>query len=200
MNNDFYRILGVNESATKDEIKSAYRNLSKNYHPDVNPSSNAAFVFSLIKEAYDNLYDDKRRLTYDIGRRTTHNTYATWKKETSDQQSYSSGDPITKRISLNKIGKILFANVIKLICLPILLFLVLMDNLFMLLCAITEYIGGALILISIIITATTLYNGDFKDLWMPLLILTIGGVSTKLAFFLSTLISDLRDKFIYYIY
>ena len=40
---DHYATLGVNKNATPDEIKKAYRNLSKQYHPDVNPAGEAKF-------------------------------------------------------------------------------------------------------------------------------------------------------------
>ena len=52
---DYYEILGLKKGATQEEIKAAYRKLSKKYHPDVNDAANASVVFRLINEAYNAL-------------------------------------------------------------------------------------------------------------------------------------------------
>ena len=63
---DYYDILGVSKSATKDEIKRAYRKIAVNNHPDRNPGDSAAENrFKEATEAYEILADDKRRQTYD---------------------------------------------------------------------------------------------------------------------------------------
>jgi len=62
---DYYAVLGVALDATPAEIKKAYRTLAKRYHPDVNPSSDAAARFREITEAYDTLIDPDRRRRYD---------------------------------------------------------------------------------------------------------------------------------------
>ena len=61
---DYYSILQISRSANAIEIKAAYRNLSKKYHPDVNSAQNATFLFIEIKEAYEVLIDDSRRFHY----------------------------------------------------------------------------------------------------------------------------------------
>lgn len=61
---DCYSILKISRSASSVEIEAAYRSLSKQYHPDVNKGQNASVIFMEIKEAYEVLFDDARRIHY----------------------------------------------------------------------------------------------------------------------------------------
>jgi len=64
---DYYKVLGVPESATDKEIRRAYRKLAKEHHPDSNPGHEE--TFKEISAAYDVLSDDEKRKAYDEVRR-----------------------------------------------------------------------------------------------------------------------------------
>ncbi len=77
MTKDLYEILGVNKTASTDELRKAYRALAKKNHPDANQGDTEAEErFKRISDAYDILGNPEKREQYDLMRKSGHNPFA----------------------------------------------------------------------------------------------------------------------------
>ena len=86
---DWYQVLQISRQASAGEIKSAYRQLAKKYHPDAHPGDQECEVrFREISEAYTILSDEKKRRKYDeeLGRQPQKSEHNDKKEETRADQ------------------------------------------------------------------------------------------------------------------
>ena len=100
MTKDYYKILGIAEFDTAENIKSAYRKLARKYHPDVaGNSSDALAKFKEINEAYEVLSNSVKKAEYDKARRFYN--YANSNKTKEEQYSKTTTNPQSKAKSFS---------------------------------------------------------------------------------------------------
>ncbi|MCR4734550.1 MAG: DnaJ domain-containing protein [Treponema sp.] len=89
---NYYEVLGVQKTASADEIKKAYRTLAFKYHPDRNPGDKAAEErFKEINAAYEILGDESKRRSYDLTGQTDYSqSYSGAQNSRQYQYTYSS--------------------------------------------------------------------------------------------------------------
>lgn len=86
---DYYEILGVSSLASSDEVRKAFRMLSRRYHPDVSKEENAEEIYQKITEAYEVLGNEEKRRDYDLN-------YSYLKKQNNDSKMKSDNQDYTE--------------------------------------------------------------------------------------------------------
>lgn len=210
---DFYELLGIRMDSTKQEIKTAYREMVKKYHPDVNKSEDANKIIRSLNEAKEVLLDDEKRKEYDkllndikYSKQFSKEKDETYTAKTEEYKENYSENYVTKwQFFINyisngidkvwlKILKVLlviinffFFCIVKLITF-ILIFLLSTFS------GIIDYFSGILYLISIV-ALFALKNSEYPDL-IPFIPANIEGFF--LIFLIALIIELLKTAFITY--
>lgn len=106
MNMNYYELLGVKNTASKDEIKEAYKKQMKKWHPDINKDENAVGMSAKINEAKEVLLDDDKRKDYDLylTKKTeeNYNRYTQRKNERNQNTNNSEKEQVYKNKKVTK--------------------------------------------------------------------------------------------------
>lgn len=210
---DFYELLGISMDSTKQEIKTAYREMVKKYHPDVNKSEDSNKIIRSLNEAKEVLLDDEKRKEYDkllndikYSKQFSKEKDETYTAKTEEYKENYSENYVTKwQFFINyisngidkvwlKILKVLlviinffFFCIVKLITFVLIFLLSTFSG-------IIDYFSGILSLISIV-ALFALKNSEYPDL-IPLIPANVEGFF--LIFLIVLIIELLKTAFITY--
>lgn len=210
---DFYELLGIRMDSTKQEIKTAYREMVKKYHPDVNKSEDSNKIIRSLNEAKEVLLDDEKRKEYDkllndikYSKQFSKEKDETYTAKTEEYKENYSENYVTKwQFFINyisngidkvwlKILKVLlviinffFFCIVKLITFVLVFLLSTFSG-------IIDYFSGILSLISIV-ALFALKNSEYPDL-IPFIPANIEGFF--LIFLIALIIELLKTAFITY--
>ena len=210
---DFYELLGISMDSTKQEIKTAYREMVKKYHPDVNKSEDSNKIIRSLNEAKEVLLDDEKRKEYDkllndikYSKQFSKEKDETYTAKTEEYKENFSENYVTKwQFFINyisngidkvwlKILKVLlviinffFFCIVKLITFVLIFLLSTFSG-------IIDYFSGILSLISIV-ALFALKNSEYPDL-IPLIPANVEGFF--LIFLIALIIELLKTAFITY--
>lgn len=210
---DFYELLGISMDSTKQEIKTAYREMVKKYHPDVNKSEDSNKIIRSLNEAKEVLLDDEKRKEYDkllndikYSKQFSKEKDETYTAKTEEYKENYSENYVTKwQFFINyisngidkvwlKILKVLlviinffFFCIVKLITFVLVFLLSTFSG-------IIDYFSGILSLISIV-ALFALKNSEYPDL-IPFIPANVEGFF--LIFLIALIIELLKTAFITY--
>ena len=100
---NYYEFLGISESATKEEIKKAYKTQMKKWHPDINKSENASEMSIKLNEAKETLLDDEKRKKYDLSLKKevndNYNKFNRSQKNNSNDYTYYKASEEARKVT-----------------------------------------------------------------------------------------------------
>ncbi len=109
-NKNYYETLGVNSNATTEEIKVAYRNLAKQWHPDINKNQEAEEMFKSIAAAYEILSNENLKQQYDNRSEEYPNNYNSvevrYSKNTYEDDEDKADEIICKLLTIGTVSTI----------------------------------------------------------------------------------------------
>lgn len=210
MNIDYYEILGLQKTAGREEIKQAYRTLSKKYHPDVNDANNASAMFRLVGEAYQTLYNDDKRKEYDNPHKSSAYTtpsnpgnYAAYtnydREKNPEKKKYKSKQSAHKHTRkynrARNIGASALSVTLKIVLFPIFVLVAFLEKVFILLGALASAIGWIVFVVGIAMVLISFFmNASFyPEILSGLLIAFIGFVSATLSAKIPSIIMIFKD-------
>lgn len=183
---DFYELLGVKKTASKDEIKLAYKNLVKKYHPDVNKNVDSNIIRNL-NEAKEILLDDDKRMEYDLSLESlnTSKEFSKDKSETYESRSEEYKETYSEayvtrwqfymhyiKNSVDKLWKKLFKSVLVVINYLFFQILKLISYLIIYVCYLLEelidFVAGTFMIFAILALFVNIGNGHQIFSFIPL--------------------------------
>lgn len=161
---DYYETLGLKPDASADEVKVAYRTLSKRYHPDVNDAPNAAAFFRLLAEAYDVLGNEQSRSAYDAKRRTGSRVqedadFAREEEPVAYEYARAAPKAGPRPKKGGALGFVLWL-LLKVVCLPVIVVLVFFEKVLTLLAAVASVIGWIIFGLGVLGAIAMLISGN----------------------------------------
>ncbi|AFY72736.1 DnaJ-class molecular chaperone with C-terminal Zn finger domain [Synechococcus sp. PCC 7502] len=119
INNNYYEILGITPWANERQIRSAYRDLSKLYHPDTTKLSPEVSLekFKELNQAYATLSNPDRRKSYDQSIQFTRSYTFTVKTQAHQPLSYDNGLPSERPLSAGELFALFIIGLSLLVCL-----------------------------------------------------------------------------------
>jgi cation transport ATPase len=205
---DYYTVLGLERTATQQEIKSAYRKLASKYHPDVNDAANATAFFQLINEAYQTLYDLDKRKGYDsdVGGVKQETPPPTEQPKPNNQANPQKSDFKFVRVNVTtvkKTGMFILLIPLKVLATLLLLLVMFLHSVTTILAAIATLVGGLILLLGVICGIISfITSGISLNILYSLLIAFIGFLVSLVSEYLPTIFEYLAvaiKKFIKFV-